>query len=119
MPNYCVCPLSILINVCRNATYCLSNVYCSYVCLNTTYCLSNVYYTYVCLNTTYFLSNVLPCTNYDSTNLRNYLSFEITFLDAFRLLLCKPSSGALDFPHFIGFFPPVLLNTIQVLVIHG
>ena len=26
--------------------------------------------------------NVLPCTNYDSTDLRNYLPFEITFLDA-------------------------------------
>jgi hypothetical protein len=57
------------------------------------------------------LKGVLPCSNYDSTNLRNYLPFEITFVDAFRLLLCKPSSRALDFPHFLGFFP-VLFNTI-------
>jgi hypothetical protein len=58
--------------------------------------------------------SVLPCTNYDNTNLRNYLSFEITFLDAFRLLLCKPSSGALDFPHFLGFFHRPFQHYISV-----
>jgi hypothetical protein len=44
--------------------------------------------------------NVFRCTNYDNTDLRILFTFGITSLDAFRCLLCTPSSGALNCFYF-------------------